>query len=189
MVASGVASTIYPNDIAAHGHPDEFVNYSKYSRVSSEGQTYEYANTILDLTTCGPFDLMIVSTSLSSATSRRPLDMDGGLGTYSSDVVPSQVSRKLSTDAKHKRHSLQCSQCSSRARQWYRFDQTAPPGLVAAAAEMKDNVKEKVKEQRTSTMAEVQIMGKPRQDDPKDYVYSNVKKVGQSLFMSMLRRH
>ncbi|KAM6491057.1 hypothetical protein JOM56_013296 [Amanita muscaria] len=43
MVASGGASTIYPNDIAAHGHPDEFVNYSKYSGVS---KTYEYANTI-----------------------------------------------------------------------------------------------------------------------------------------------
>ncbi|KAM6491085.1 Pkinase domain containing protein [Amanita muscaria] len=62
----------------------------------------------------------------------------------------------------------------------------ATPGGVAAAAaaleKPKDKIKDKVKEQRISTMTEVQIMEKLRQvvssDDPKQ-LYSKIKKVGQ----------
>ncbi|TFK47509.1 ATP-citrate synthase [Heliocybe sulcata] len=53
MVAGGGASVVYSDAIAAHGFAHELANYGEYSGAPSEGQTYEYAKTILDLITRG----------------------------------------------------------------------------------------------------------------------------------------
>ncbi|KAH0582128.1 hypothetical protein H2248_011781 [Termitomyces sp. 'cryptogamus'] len=53
MVAGGGASVVYSDAIAAHGFAHELANYGEYSGAPSEGQTYEYAKTILDLVTRG----------------------------------------------------------------------------------------------------------------------------------------
>ncbi|KAI0696061.1 ATP-citrate synthase [Cerioporus squamosus] len=53
MVAGGGASVVYSDAIAAHGFAHELANYGEYSGAPSEGQTYEYAKTILDLMTRG----------------------------------------------------------------------------------------------------------------------------------------
>ena len=53
MVAGGGASVVYSDAIAAHGFADELANYGEYSGAPTEGQTYEYAKTILDLVTRG----------------------------------------------------------------------------------------------------------------------------------------
>ena len=49
----GGASVVYSDAIAAHGFAHELANYGEYSGAPSEGQTYEYAKTILDLITRG----------------------------------------------------------------------------------------------------------------------------------------
>ncbi|KAF8325767.1 ATP-citrate synthase [Cantharellus anzutake] len=49
MVAGGGASVVYSDAIAAHGFADELANYGEYSGAPTEGQTYEYAKTIIDL--------------------------------------------------------------------------------------------------------------------------------------------
>lgn len=53
MVAGGGASVVYSDAIAAHGFADELANYGEYSGAPTEGQTYEYAKTIMDLITRG----------------------------------------------------------------------------------------------------------------------------------------
>lgn len=53
MVAGGGASVVYSDAIAAHGYADELANYGEYSGAPTEGQTYEYAKTIIDLLTRG----------------------------------------------------------------------------------------------------------------------------------------
>ncbi|TFY51323.1 hypothetical protein EVJ58_g10629, partial [Rhodofomes roseus] len=53
MVAGGGASVVYSDAIAAHGFAHELANYGEYSGAPSEGQTYEYAKTIIDLMTRG----------------------------------------------------------------------------------------------------------------------------------------
>ncbi|KAH8822548.1 ATP-citrate synthase [Flagelloscypha sp. PMI_526] len=53
MVAGGGASVVYSDAIAAHGFAHELANYGEYSGAPSEGQTYEYARTIIDLITRG----------------------------------------------------------------------------------------------------------------------------------------
>ncbi|KAI0700170.1 ATP-citrate synthase [Cytidiella melzeri] len=53
MVAGGGASVVYSDAIAAHGFADELANYGEYSGAPTEGQTYEYAKTIVDLMTRG----------------------------------------------------------------------------------------------------------------------------------------
>ncbi|KAF9041490.1 citrate synthase-like protein [Panaeolus papilionaceus] len=53
MVAGGGASVVYSDAIAAHGFADELANYGEYSGAPTEGQTYEYAKTIVDLITRG----------------------------------------------------------------------------------------------------------------------------------------
>ncbi|KAG6839589.1 hypothetical protein C0991_001172, partial [Blastosporella zonata] len=53
MVAGGGASVVYSDAIAAHGFADELANYGEYSGAPTEGQTYEYAKTIVDLVTRG----------------------------------------------------------------------------------------------------------------------------------------
>ncbi|KAL0058396.1 ATP citrate lyase subunit 1 [Marasmius tenuissimus] len=53
MVAGGGASVVYSDAIAACGFADELANYGEYSGAPTEGQTYEYAKTILDLVTRG----------------------------------------------------------------------------------------------------------------------------------------
>ncbi|KAG8216625.1 citrate synthase-like protein [Butyriboletus roseoflavus] len=54
MVAGGGASVVYADAIAAAGFAHELANYGEYSGAPSEGQTYEYAKTILDLITRPP---------------------------------------------------------------------------------------------------------------------------------------
>jgi ATP citrate (pro-S)-lyase len=54
MVAGGGASVVYSDAIAAHGFAHELANYGEYSGAPTEGQTYEYAKTIVDLITRGP---------------------------------------------------------------------------------------------------------------------------------------
>ena len=49
MVAGGGASVVYSDAIAAHGFSHELANYGEYSGAPTEGQTYEYAKTIIDL--------------------------------------------------------------------------------------------------------------------------------------------
>lgn len=53
MVAGGGASVVYSDAIAAYGFAHELANYGEYSGAPTEGQTYEYAKTILDLMTRG----------------------------------------------------------------------------------------------------------------------------------------
>ncbi|KAF7331562.1 ATP citrate lyase isoform 2 [Mycena kentingensis (nom. inval.)] len=53
MVAGGGASVVYSDAIAAHGFAGELANYGEYSGAPTEGQTYEYARTIIDLITRG----------------------------------------------------------------------------------------------------------------------------------------
>ncbi|KAH8116187.1 ATP citrate lyase isoform 2 [Phellopilus nigrolimitatus] len=53
MVAGGGASVVYSDAIAAHGFSHELANYGEYSGAPTEGQTYEYAKTIIDLITRG----------------------------------------------------------------------------------------------------------------------------------------
>ncbi|KAK2464715.1 hypothetical protein APHAL10511_003291 [Amanita phalloides] len=53
MVAGGGASVVYSDAIAAHGFAHELANYGEYSGAPSEGQTYDYAKTIIDLMTRG----------------------------------------------------------------------------------------------------------------------------------------
>jgi len=53
MVAGGGASVVYSDAIAAHGYAAELANYGEYSGAPTEGQTYEYAKTIIDLITRG----------------------------------------------------------------------------------------------------------------------------------------
>ncbi|CAD6926670.1 unnamed protein product [Tilletia controversa] len=53
MVAGGGASVVYSDAIAAHGFAHELANYGEYSGAPTEGQTYEYAKTLLDLITRG----------------------------------------------------------------------------------------------------------------------------------------
>ncbi|KAK0552824.1 ATP citrate lyase subunit 1 [Tilletia horrida] len=53
MVAGGGASVVYSDAIAAHGFAHELANYGEYSGAPTEGQTYEYAKTLLDLMTRG----------------------------------------------------------------------------------------------------------------------------------------
>jgi ATP citrate (pro-S)-lyase len=54
MVAGGGASVVYSDAIAAAGFAHELANYGEYSGAPSEGQTFEYAKTILDLLTRPP---------------------------------------------------------------------------------------------------------------------------------------
>jgi len=51
MVAGGGASVIYADTICDLGGATELANYGEYSGAPSEGQTYEYAKTILSLMT------------------------------------------------------------------------------------------------------------------------------------------
>nr|XP_054767804.1 ATP-citrate synthase-like isoform X1 [Lytechinus pictus] len=51
MVAGGGASVIYSDTICDLGGASELANYGEYSGAPSEGQTYEYAKTILGLMT------------------------------------------------------------------------------------------------------------------------------------------
>jgi ATP citrate (pro-S)-lyase len=44
--ASGGASVVYSDAIAAAGYAHELANYGEYSGAPTEGQTYEYAKTI-----------------------------------------------------------------------------------------------------------------------------------------------
>ncbi|KAK7020145.1 ATP citrate lyase subunit 1 [Paramarasmius palmivorus] len=53
MVAGGGASVVYSDAIAACGFANELANYGEYSGAPTEGQTYEYAKTIIDLITRG----------------------------------------------------------------------------------------------------------------------------------------
>ncbi|KAG8802388.1 citrate synthase [Serendipita sp. 411] len=53
MVAGGGASVVYSDAIAAHGFAHELANYGEYSGAPTEGQTYEYAKTLIDLMTRG----------------------------------------------------------------------------------------------------------------------------------------
>ncbi|CAE6419664.1 unnamed protein product, partial [Rhizoctonia solani] len=53
MVAGGGASVVYSDAIAAHGFAHELANYGEYSGAPTEGQTYEYAKTLVDLITRG----------------------------------------------------------------------------------------------------------------------------------------
>ena len=51
LVAGGGASVVYADAIASNGSADELANYGEYSGAPTEGQTYEYARTVLDLMT------------------------------------------------------------------------------------------------------------------------------------------
>ena len=52
-IIGGGASVVYSDAIAAHGFAHELANYGEYSGAPTEGQTYEYAKTIIDLITRG----------------------------------------------------------------------------------------------------------------------------------------
>ncbi|KAG1848245.1 hypothetical protein F4604DRAFT_1497804, partial [Suillus subluteus] len=49
MVAGSGSSVVYSGTIAAAGFAHELANYGEYSGAPSEGQTFQYAKTILDL--------------------------------------------------------------------------------------------------------------------------------------------
>lgn len=54
MVAGGGASVVYSDAICGAGFAHELANYGEYSGAPTEGQTYEYAKTILALMTKAP---------------------------------------------------------------------------------------------------------------------------------------
>ncbi|PWN49328.1 putative ATP citrate lyase subunit 1 [Violaceomyces palustris] len=72
MVAGGGASVVYSDAIAAHGFAHELANYGEYSGAPSEGQTYEYAKTLLDLMTRGEVNpegkLLIIGGGIANFT-------------------------------------------------------------------------------------------------------------------------
>ncbi|KIY48395.1 ATP-citrate synthase [Fistulina hepatica ATCC 64428] len=72
MVAGGGASVVYADAIAAHGFAHELANYGEYSGAPTEGQTYEYAKTILDLMTRGEVNpkgkLLIIGGGIANFT-------------------------------------------------------------------------------------------------------------------------
>ncbi|CAO1627408.1 unnamed protein product [Parajaminaea phylloscopi] len=72
MVAGGGASVVYSDAIAAHGFAHELANYGEYSGAPTEGQTYEYAKTILDLMTRGEVNaqgkLLIIGGGIANFT-------------------------------------------------------------------------------------------------------------------------
>lgn len=72
MVAGGGASVVYSDAIAAHGFAHELANYGEYSGAPSEGQTYEYAKTLLDLMTRGDVNpqgkLLIIGGGIANFT-------------------------------------------------------------------------------------------------------------------------
>lgn len=72
MVAGGGASVVYSDAIAAHGFAHELANYGEYSGAPTEGQTYEYAKTILDLMTRGAVNpagkLLIIGGGIANFT-------------------------------------------------------------------------------------------------------------------------
>jgi ATP citrate (pro-S)-lyase len=49
LVAGGGASVVYADAIASAGFVSELANYGEYSGAPTEGQTYNYAKTVLDL--------------------------------------------------------------------------------------------------------------------------------------------
>ena len=51
MVAGGGASVVYADTISDMGYGKELANYGEYSGDPSEGLTFEYAKTILELMT------------------------------------------------------------------------------------------------------------------------------------------
>lgn len=72
MVAGGGASVVYSDAIAAHGYAHELANYGEYSGAPSEGQTFEYAKTLLDLMTRGEVNpqgkLLIIGGGIANFT-------------------------------------------------------------------------------------------------------------------------
>ncbi|EPX74731.1 ATP-citrate synthase subunit 2 [Schizosaccharomyces octosporus yFS286] len=53
LVAGGGASVVYADAVAVNGAADELANYGEYSGAPTDGQTYQYAKTVLDLMTRG----------------------------------------------------------------------------------------------------------------------------------------
>ena len=51
MVAGGGASVIYSDTICDLGGSEDLANYGEYSGAPNEGQTFEYAKTVLGLMT------------------------------------------------------------------------------------------------------------------------------------------
>lgn len=49
LVAGGGASVVYADAIASAGFANELANYGEYSGAPTEGQTFQYAKTVLDL--------------------------------------------------------------------------------------------------------------------------------------------
>ena len=77
MVAGGGASVVYSDAIAAHGFADELANYGEYSGAPTQGQTYEYAKTIIDLMTRGMPNakgkILIIGGGIANFTNVRPV--------------------------------------------------------------------------------------------------------------------
>ena len=71
LVAGGGASVVYADAIASAGFADELANYGEYSGAPTEGQTYQYAKTVLDLLT------------RSNATGKKVLFIGGGIANFS----------------------------------------------------------------------------------------------------------
>jgi ATP citrate (pro-S)-lyase len=63
---------LYSDAIAAHGFAHELANYGEYSGAPTEGQTYEYAKTLLDLMTRGDVNkegkLLIIGGGIANFT-------------------------------------------------------------------------------------------------------------------------
>jgi ATP citrate (pro-S)-lyase len=71
LVAGGGASVVYADAIASAGFADELANYGEYSGAPTEGQTYQYAKTVLDLLTH------------SKAKGKKVLFIGGGIANFS----------------------------------------------------------------------------------------------------------
>jgi len=71
LVAGGGASVVYSDAIACAGFADELANYGEYSGAPTEGQTYQYAKTVLDLLT------------RSQAKGKKVLFIGGGIANFS----------------------------------------------------------------------------------------------------------
>ncbi|KZT20947.1 hypothetical protein NEOLEDRAFT_1182154 [Neolentinus lepideus HHB14362 ss-1] len=120
MVAGGGASVVYSDTIAVHGFVHELANYGEYSGAPSEGQTYEYAKTILDLITRGEVNregkiLIIGGGGLCSDTGQH-----GGRARECERSVSSRrTDQPCSLDAMHRGETGDGRSCAAKAAYIY----------------------------------------------------------------------
>ncbi|CAB16586.1 ATP citrate synthase [Schizosaccharomyces pombe] len=94
LVAGGGASVVYADAVAVNGAADELANYGEYSGAPTDGQTYEYAKTVLDLMTRG-----------EPRADGKVLFIGGGIANFTSPAVTFRAIARALGDYKDKLHA------------------------------------------------------------------------------------